>query len=83
MSNEGFYAGLKRIAIYARVSGNTQKDDLERQITTLESYVRKDFPQTGYIIVKDIAGGLNEDRRRLGKLIEIARKRQIDAVLVI
>ena len=25
-----FYTGMKRIAIYARVSGNTQKDDLEK-----------------------------------------------------
>ena len=38
---KGFYAGVKRIAIYARVSGNTQKDDLERQISSLEDYVRR------------------------------------------
>ena len=37
----GEYAGVKRVAIYARVGGNTQKDDLERQITSLEDYVRK------------------------------------------
>ena len=79
---KGFYAGLKSIAIYARVSGNTQKDDLERQVASLEDYVRKHFPQAEYIIVKDIASGLKEDRRGLRKLIEMARKRQIDAVIV-
>ncbi len=79
---KGFYTGLRRIAIYARVSGNTQKDDLERQITSLEDYVRKHFPQVEYIVVKDTASGLKEDRRGLRKLIEMARKRQIDAVVV-
>jgi len=79
---KGFYAGFKRIAIYTRVSGNTQKDDLERQISSLEDYVRKHYPQVEYIVVKDIASGLKEDRRGLRKLIEMARKRQIDAVVV-
>jgi putative resolvase len=79
---KGFYTGLKRFAIYARVSGNTQKDDLERQITSLEDYVRKHFPQAEHVVVKDIASGLKEDRRGLRKLIEMARKRQVDAIVV-
>jgi putative resolvase len=79
---KGVHTSLRRIAIYARVSGNTQKDDLERQITSLEDYVRKHFPQAEYVVVKDIASGLKEDRRGLRKLIEMARKRQIDAVVV-
>ena len=79
---KGTYAVVKRVAIYARVSGNTQKDDLERQIASLEDYVRKQFPQANYVIVKDIASGLKEDRKGLKKLIELARKRQIDAVIV-
>jgi len=79
---KGFYTGLKRIVIYARVSDNTQKDDLERQISSLEDYVRKHFPQAKYIVVKDIASGLKEDRRGLRRLMEMARKRQVDAVVV-
>ena len=79
---KGFYAGVKRIAIYARVSGNTQKDDLERQVSSLEDYVRKHYPQAEYVVVKDIASGLKEDRRGLRKLIEMARKKQIDAIVV-
>ncbi|RLF21118.1 MAG: IS607 family transposase [Thermoprotei archaeon] len=78
----GFYVGFKRIAIYARVSGSAQKDDLERQISSLEDYARKHFPQAEYIVIKDIASGLKEDRRGLRKLIEMARKRQIDAIVV-
>jgi len=79
---KGLYTDVKRIAIYARVSGNTQKDDLERQIISLEDYVRKHFPQAEYVVVKDIASGLKEDRRGLRKLIEMTRKRQVDAIVV-
>ena len=55
---------------------------MERQITSLEDYVRRHFPQVEYIVVKDVASGLKEDRRGLRKLIVMARKRQIDAVVV-
>jgi len=79
---KGFYVSLKRIAIYARVSGNTQKDDLERQVASLEEYVRKHFPQVEYIVVKNIASSLKEDRKGLKKLIDLARRRQIDAIVV-
>jgi len=32
---------VKQVAIYARVSSNTQKDDLERQLNALREWVRK------------------------------------------
>jgi len=74
---KGVYADAKRVAIYARVSGNTQKDDLERQITSLEEYVKNQFPQAEYIAIKDIASGLKEDRKGLIELV-----RRTDAVVV-
>ncbi len=79
---KGMYAGLKMFAIYARVSGNSQGNDLERQIFSLEEYVRTQYPQAQYVVVKDIASGLKEDREGLRKLIEMAKKRQIDAIAV-
>jgi len=78
----GVSATARRVAIYARVSGNTQKDDLERQVASLEEYVRKQFPHAEYIVVKDIASGLKEDRKGLRKLIDLARRRQIDAIVI-
>jgi len=78
----GVYATVRRVAIYARVSENSQRDDLERQVASLEEYVRKQFPQAEYIVVRDVASGLKEDRRGLRKLIDLARRRQIDAVIV-
>jgi len=79
---KGVYASVKRVALYARVSGYTQRDDLERQVALLEDYVRRQFPHAEYIVVRDVASGLKEDRRGLRKLIDLARRRQIDAVVV-
>jgi len=73
---------IRRLAIYARVSSNTQKDDLERQVEALKLWAAKNFPQAEYTVVTDIASGLNEDRRSLKKLIEMARRREVDAVVV-
>lgn len=73
---------IRRLAIYARVSSNTQKDDLERQVEALKLWIAKNFPQAEYVVVTDIASGLNEDRSGLKKLIEVVRRREIDAVVV-
>ncbi len=72
---------MKRVPIYARVSGGTQRGDLERQVASLEDYVRKQFPQAEYVIIRDVASGLRENRSGLEKLIEMSRKRWIDAVV--
>jgi len=72
---------VKQVAIYARVSP-TQKDDLERQLVALREWVRKTLGEVSVIEVKDIGSGLKEDRRGLKKLIELAKRRQIDTVVV-
>jgi predicted site-specific integrase-resolvase len=73
---------VRRVAIYARVSSNTQRNDLERQVDALKLWVSKNFPSIEYIVVTDIASGLNEDRRGLRKLIEMAKRREIQAIVV-
>jgi predicted site-specific integrase-resolvase len=55
---------------------------LERQVEALKLWVSKNLPNTEYVVVTDIASGLNEDRRGLRKLIEMARRREIQAVVV-
>jgi len=72
---------VKQVAVYARVSP-TQKDDLERQLVALREWVRKTLGEVSVIEIKDIGSGLKEDRRGLKKLIELAKKRQIDTVVV-
>jgi excisionase family DNA binding protein len=72
----------RRVAIYARVSSNTQKEDLERQVESLKLWVARNFPNAEYAVVTDIASGLKEDRRGLRKLVEMAKRREIDAVVL-
>jgi len=73
---------VRRVAIYARVSSNTQRNDLERQVESLKLWVSKNFPNAEYIVVTDIASGLNEDREGLRKLIEMAKRGEIQAIVV-
>ncbi len=65
---------------YARVSSNTQKDDLERQIKTIERYARERGWQIQ--ILKDIGSGLNESRKNYRKLLELAAKGKVSKVVV-
>ena len=71
---------VKQVAIYARVS-LTQKDDLERQLNALRDWVKKTFGEVSVVEIKDISSGLKEDREGLKKLIELAKRRQIDVVV--
>jgi len=73
---------VRRVVIYARVSSNTQRNDLERQVDALKLWVSKNFPNAEYVVVTDVTSGLNEDRRGLRKLIEMAKRREIQAVVV-
>ena len=73
---------VKHVAIYARVSSNTQKNDLERQVEALKFWVSKNFPHAEYVVVTDIASGLKEDRRGLKKIIETAKRKEIQVVVV-
>ena len=70
-----------RAVIYARVSSTDQKEDLERQINYLTNYVTA----KGYKVVevlKDIASGLNTQRKGLHKLFKLVEGRNVDVVLI-
>lgn len=62
--------------IYARVSSAKQKDDLERQRT----YIESQYP--GYIVIKDIASGLNFKRKGLVRLLELCKDGKVKRVVV-
>ena len=72
-----------KVAIYARVSGHSQKkdDDLDRQLDTLTEYVH----DHGWSIenkYSDVGSGLNENRRGLNKLLDDAENADFGRVLV-
>ena len=70
-----------RAVIYARVSSADQKEDLERQINYLTNYATA----KGYKVVevlKDVASGLNTQRKGLLKLFKLVEGRSVDVVLI-
>ena len=70
-----------RAVIYARVSSAGQREDLERQINYLTNYATA----KGYKVVevlKDIASGLNTQRKGLLRLFKLVEGRSVDVVLI-
>lgn len=60
---------LGKTAIYARVSSNKQKEDLERQVQRLTKFaIAKGL--TIETITKEIASGVNDERPKLTKLLK-------------
>jgi len=58
----------RKTIIYARVSSNDQKQDLERQVEELEDYC-KEQKLKEVEVIKDIGSGINYNKRGLKKLI--------------
>ena len=70
-----------KIVIYARVSGNSQKPDLESQIEFLKQYANA----KGYIvdeIITDIGSGVNYSRKKWNELLEKIEEKRISKVIV-
>ena len=70
----------KKVIGYARVSSNTQRDDLERQIEAISQYAKE--RGLNIEILKDIGSGLNEDRKSFQKLIKIVMDKKVSKVIV-
>lgn len=69
------------IVIYARVSNNSQKDDLNNQIEYLKNYANN----KGYIIsniVTDIGSGLNYSRKNWNLLLKDIIAKKISKVVI-
>ena len=63
-------------AIYARVSSNKQKDDLERQIKNLQTK----YPS--YKVYRDICSGLKYKRKGLERLLDDTQKGIVKEIVV-
>ena len=79
MENLGGKNGRLRCAIYSRVSTHDQMCD--RQIADLKSYADR----CGYELVeiyKEVGSGAKNDRQERKKVIQLARSRAVDIILV-
>ncbi len=71
----------QRVALYARVSTLDKGQDPETQLRPLREYAdRRGFLIEGEYI--DTSSGTTEDRSQYQAMIDLARKRKIDVVLV-
>ena len=72
----------KKIAIYARVSSNEQKQkgDLERQISFVKENVDKEFLIVDTL--SDVGSGLNDKRKGLHKLMKMAKENEITDIAI-
>jgi len=71
----------RRVILYARVSSNSQRDDLEGQVKVLEDWARQNNI-VDYEVVTDIGSGLNEDRGGFEKLLRLAVERKISKIVI-
>ncbi|MFP3318794.1 MAG: IS607 family transposase [Thermoplasmata archaeon] len=68
--------GIRSTIGYARVSSNTQKDDLERQVKYLQEYGVHE-------VITDIGSGLNENRKGFLKLLDRVLRNEVDKVVIL
>lgn len=72
----------KRITIgYCRVSSNKQKDDLQRQIENVKTYMIARGYQ--FDIIQDIGSGIDYNRKGLSQLIDKITNGEIDKVVIL
>ena len=67
----------RKVILYARVSLNTQKDDLVNQVKYLEENV-KDYDQ----VITDVGSGLNMKRKGFLKLLRMILNNEVSKVVV-
>lgn len=66
---------------YCRVSSSKQKDDLERQIDNVRTYmIAKGY---SFEIISDIGSGINYNKKGLNKLIDMITSSEVDKIVVL
>ncbi|BFI74488.1 IS607 family transposase [Sulfurisphaera ohwakuensis] len=67
----------RKIVLYARISTNTQKDDLINQVKYLEEQV-KEYDQ----VITDVGSGLNMKRKGFLKLLRMILNNEVSKVVI-
>jgi putative resolvase len=83
-----YYLGLKgehpakrKVIGYCRVSSNKQKDDLERQIENVKSYmIAKGY---SFDVITDIGSGINYNKKGLNQLIDMVVASEVEKIVVL
>lgn len=71
----------KKVIGYCRVSSHKQKDDLERQIENVKTYMIARGYQ--FEVITDIGSGINYNKKGLNKLIDMITNSEVEKVVVL
>jgi putative resolvase len=71
---------IRGTILYARVSTRKQQPYLENQVRRLEEYAKSRSWE--YKIVKEIASGVNENRRGLQKILNMVKRGDVERVVI-
>lgn len=71
----------KKIIGYCRVSSHKQKDDLERQIENVKTYMYSKGYQ--FEIITDIGSGINYNKKGLNQLIDMVTNSEVEKIVVL
>ncbi|WXR62665.1 IS607 family transposase [Peptostreptococcaceae bacterium AGR-M142] len=71
----------KKIIGYCRVRSDKQKNDLQRQIENVKTYMYAKGYQ--FEIIKDIGSGINYNKKGLNQLIDMITNSEVDRVVIL
>lgn len=71
----------KKVVGYCRVSSHKQKDDLERQIENVKTYMYAKGYQ--FEVITDIGSGINYNKKGLNKLIDMITNSEVEKIVIL
>ena len=71
----------KKVIGYCRVSSNKQKDDLERQIDNVRTYMIAKGYQ--FEVITDIGSGINYNKKGLNQLIDMITNSEVEKIVIL
>lgn len=71
----------RKVIGYCRVSSNKQKDDLERQIENVKTYmIARGY---SFEIITDIGSGINYNKKGLNQLIDMITNSEVEKIVIL
>lgn len=71
----------KKVVGYCRVSSHKQKDDLERQIDNVKTYMLAKGYQ--FEIISDVGSGINYNKKGLNQLIDKVTNSEVEKIVIL
>jgi putative resolvase len=70
----------RKVVGYCRVSSNKQKDDLARQVASMDEYLKSLGAK--YEIIQDVGSGINYTKKGLRQLLKSINRKEVSKVVV-